>query len=251
MLDRSRAKRRKVRSQHTNTQFDEGLADVVRETTRLWRKYHLGYDQTKYGVEQVRRGLRLRPPGTRRRTINRLDKSEVERLIQHTYQSHSPYGLMIKTLFLSGARVDEFVHIRVQDLHLDADPPQIYLSHCKTESKRYVPILPALAQALRTHLHGRRQGYLFETNRHDRYAVRTVQAVVKSSALAAGIGKRVYPHLLRHSVATILLDSGQVPIDQVQKFLGHLQLSTTQIYAETSIRALGENYVRALGGAQA
>jgi integrase/recombinase XerD len=251
MLERSRAKRRKVRGQHTNTQCNEGLADVVQETTRLWRKYHLGYDQTKYGVEQARRGLRLRSPGTRRRTINRLDKSEVERLIQHTSQSHSTYGLMIKTLFLSGARVDEFVHLRVQDLHLDVDPPQIYLSHCKTESKRYVPILPALAQALRTHLHGRRQGYLFETNRHDRYAVRTVQAVVKSSALAAGIGKRVYPHLLRHSVATMLLDSGQVPIDQVQKFLGHLQLSTTPLYAETSIRALSENYVRALGGAQA
>jgi site-specific recombinase XerD len=37
-----------------------------------------------------------------------------------------------------------------------------------------------------------------------------------------------------------------VPIDQVQKFLGHLHLSTTQIYAATSVRALGENYVRAL-----
>ena len=250
MRDRSRAKQRKVRGQHTNTPFDAGLADVVRETTRLWRKHHLGYDQTKYVVEQVRRGLMLRPSGTRRRTINRLDKIEVERLIQHTYQSHSKYGLMIKTLFLSGARVDEFVHIGVQDLHLDTDPPQIYLSHCKAESTRYVPILPTLAQELRTHLNGRRQGYLFETNRNTRYSVRTVQAVVKSGALAAGVGKRVYPHLLRHSVATILLDSGQVPIDQVQKFLGHLQLSTTQIYAETSIRALGENYVRALGGAR-
>jgi len=38
----------------------------------------------------------------------------------------------------------------------------------------------------------------------------------------------------------------QVPIDQVQKFLGHLHLSTTQIYAETSVRALAENYVQAL-----
>ncbi|HYI97097.1 MAG TPA: hypothetical protein VEX68_26375 [Bryobacteraceae bacterium] len=46
----------------------------------------------------------------------------------------------------------------------------------------------------------------------------------------------------------ILLDSGEVPIDQIQKFLGHLQLSTTQIYAETSVRALGENYTRAMGG---
>ena len=92
------------------------------------------------------------------------------------------------------------------------------------------------------------RGYLFESNRHTRYAVRTVQTLVQRCAHAAGITRRVHPHLLRHSIATILLDSGQVPIDQVRKFLGHLHLSTTQIYAETSLRALGENYVRALGG---
>jgi integrase/recombinase XerD len=239
-----------VRGKRANAQFAEGMGNVVRETTRLWRKHHLGYDQTKYVVEQARRRLTLRPPGTRRRTVNRLDKIEVERLIQSTYESHSKYGLMIKTLFLSGARVDEFVHTRVEDLHLDGDPPQIHLRHCKKESNRYVPILPALAQELRTHLDGRRQGYLFETNRHDRYSVRTMQSIVQASAREAGIEKRVYPHLLRHSVATILLDSGLVPIDQVQKFLGHLQLSTTQIYAETSVRALGANYLRALGGAK-
>lgn len=72
----------------------------------------------------------------------------------------------------------------------------------------------------------------------------------KDCACQAGIAKRVYPHLLRHSVPTILLDSGQVPIDQVHKFLGHLHLSTAQIYAETSLRAFGDNYVRALGGSQ-
>ena len=227
-----------------------GLAEIVSETLRIWRKHHLGYDQTKYVVEQARRRLKLRPPGARRRTVDRLDKPEVERLIRCTYQLHNKYGLMIKTLFLSGARVDEFVHIRVEDLHLDADPPQIFLGHCKKESNRYVPVLPALAQELRTHLNGRRHGYLFETNRNDCYSVRTVQSIVKSEARDAGINKRVYPHLLRHSIATILLDSGEVPIDQVQKFLGHLQLSTTQIYAETSIRALGENYLRAMNGPQ-
>jgi Phage integrase family/Domain of unknown function (DUF4158) len=136
--------------------------------------------------------------------------------------------------------VNEFVHIRVEDLHLDDESPQIYLTHAKRQACRYVPVLPALAQELRTHLQGRRQGYLFESNRQSLYSVRTVQAVVKRFAQQAGIAKRVYPHLLRHSIATILLDSGLVPIDQVQKFLGHLQLSTTQIYAETSTRALGE-----------
>lgn len=251
MRARSGAKRPGVRGKQANTQFSDGLGDVVRETTRLWRKHHLGYDQTKYVVEQARRRLKLLPPGSRRRTVNRLDKVEVERLIQNAYQSDSKYGLMIKTLFLSGARVDEFVHIRVEDLHLDSDPPQIHLLHCKKESNRYIPILPALAQELRTHLDGRRRGYLFVTNRHDHYSVRMMQAVVQSKAREAGIEKRVYPHLLRHSVATILLDSGYVPIDQVQKFLGHLQLSTTQIYAETSVKALGDNYVRAMGGTKA
>ena len=49
MRERSGAKRRKVRGKQTNTQFVDGLGDVVRETTRLWRKHHLGYDQTKEG----------------------------------------------------------------------------------------------------------------------------------------------------------------------------------------------------------
>jgi integrase/recombinase XerD len=65
---------------------------------------------------------------------------------------------------------------------------------------------------------------------------------------AASIKKRFYPHLLWHSIAMILLDSRLVPIDQVQKFLGHLHIATTQIYAETSLRTLGDNYIRALGG---
>jgi hypothetical protein len=78
------------------------------------------------------------------------------------------------------------------------------------------------------HLQGRRHGYLFESNRHTHYSVRTVQTMIAACAREAGIAKRVYPHLLRHSIATILLDSGYVPIDQVQKFLGHLRLSTTQ-----------------------
>jgi integrase/recombinase XerD len=237
----------KVRGHAAIAQSHPDLAQVIVQTVRLWRKAHLGYDQTKYVVEQVRRRLHLDPPRTRRRSVERLDRDEVERLISSGYQRHSRYGLMIKTLFYTGARVDEFVHLRVEDVHFDSEPPQVHLTHAKGQASRYVPILPSLAQELRTHLQGRRQGYLFESNRHTRYSIRMVQAVITESARAAGIRKRVYPHLLRHSIATILLDSGQVPIDQVQKFLGHLQLSTTQIYAETSVRALGENYLRALG----
>jgi integrase/recombinase XerD len=245
MATRNRVPRGTLRGQKGKT---HSLDEVVEQTFRLWRKHHLGYDQTKYVVERVRRRLALAPPRQRNRTVARLEHSEVERLIQATYRTQSKYGLMIKTLFQTGARVEEFVHIRVEDLLVEGELPQIHLTHAKRGADRYVPILPALADELRTHLQGRQRGFLFESNRQTRYAARTVQAIVTTCARTAGITKRVYPHLLRHSIATILLDSGMVPIDQVQKFLGHLHLSTTQIYAETSLRALGDNYIRALGG---
>ena len=67
------------------------------------------------------------------------------------------------------------------------------------------------------------------------------QAVATPSAPAA-----IGPYSQAIRAGSLLFVSGQVPIDQVRKFLGHLHLSTTQVYAETSLRALGENYVRAL-----
>ncbi len=153
---------------------------------------------------------------------------------------------MVKTLFYTGARVSEFVHIRVLDLHLSLDPPQIYLAHAKGGSDGYVPILPTLAQELQTHLAGRRRGYLFESNRGDKYTPRYIQLVVREAATQAQIEKQVTPHRLRASVATILLDAG-MPLDHVQKFLRHKRIATTQIYAETSLHGLSETYIQAFG----
>jgi integrase/recombinase XerD len=67
----------------------------------------------------------------------------------------------------------------------------------------------------------------------------------QDAAKRAGLAQRVTPHRLRASVATLLLDAG-MPIDQVQKFLRHKHLSTTQIYAETSLRNLAVHYLHAL-----
>jgi integrase len=152
-----RPARGKLRGQKAIT---HSLDAVVQETFRLWRKHHLGYDQTKYVVERVRRRLALEPPRTRNRTVARLEQSEVERLIQITYRSQNKYGLMIKSLFQTGARVDEFVHIRVEDLLLDGEPPQIHIVHAKRKSDpidtcrscrrwrmNFVPIYRAVKQA--------------------------------------------------------------------------------------------------------
>jgi len=91
-------------------------------------------------LEQVRHQLHVDSPTRRRRTVQRLERSEVERLVSTAYQDHSREGLLIKTLFLTGARVSEFVHIRVEDLFLDDDPPQIHITHAKGNADRYVPV---------------------------------------------------------------------------------------------------------------
>ena len=230
---------------HSAKANSPSLQSIARETAKLWRSHHLDYDQTKHVVEQARRELRLQPPPERRRTVERLDTGEIERLIEQAYRRTPRYGLMLKTLFYTGTRVSEFVNLSVGDLYLDLDPPQMRIVVAKGGSDGYVPILPALAQELRTHLDGRTQGYLFESNRHDRYTPRMVQKLVRDAAYSAGIQKRVTPHRLRASVATILLDAG-MPLDQVQKFLRHKRIATTQIYAETSIKNMGEHYLKAL-----
>ena len=65
------------------------LKMVVLETVKLWKKHHLSYDQSKHVVEQVRRELKLSAPRVRRRTVERLDRLEVERLIAAAYRRSS------------------------------------------------------------------------------------------------------------------------------------------------------------------
>jgi integrase/recombinase XerD len=179
----------------------------------------------------------------RKRTIQRLSRDEEQRLIQRAYRDKGARGLLIKTLFQTGARVSEFINIKVEDFFLDE--AMILITKGKGGKSRYVPILPELAQELRTHLGQRSPGYLFETNRHLPYSPRRIQQIVKATAEQAKIKKRVYPHLLRHSVATTLLERG-MPIEQIQKFLGHAKLETTQVYAESTPEMIKNSYRRAL-----
>ena len=88
-------------------------------------------------------------------------------------------------------------------------------------------------------------GCCFDTDRATRSSPRGIQYIVKETAEQAQITKRMYPHLLRHSVATTLLERG-MPIEQIQKFLGHSKLETTQLSAESSTAMLRESFQRAL-----
>lgn len=71
------------------TQKANSLLNLARQTVLLWRKHHLTYDQTKHVVEHARRELQIEAPKERRRTVDRLDRAEVERLIEAAYEHSS------------------------------------------------------------------------------------------------------------------------------------------------------------------
>jgi integrase/recombinase XerC len=85
---------------------------------------------------------------------------------------------------------------------------------------------------------------LFVGARGHRISPRTVQLRVRHWALQAGVSRRVYPHLLRHSFATHLLESSS-DLRSVQEMLGHADISTTQIYTHLNFQHLAEVYDRA------
>ncbi|MCY4141299.1 MAG: tyrosine-type recombinase/integrase, partial [Rhodobacteraceae bacterium] len=105
-----------------------------------------------------------------------------------------------------------------------------------------------LARLLAMHIGRRRSGPLFVSREKGTggsrvYSRQRIGQIVREIAREAGIAKRIYPHLLRHTMATRLLAIG-MDIADIQKFLGHADISATRIYAETSIAMLRRKFDR-------
>ena len=75
--------------------------------------------------------------------------------------------------------------------------------------------------------------WLFEGRNGNQYSVESIYNVVKDKATAAGITKKVYPHILRHSFATHCLEQG-IDLRYIQEWLGHESSKTTEIYTHVS-----------------
>jgi integrase/recombinase XerD len=167
--------------------------------------------------------------------------------LDQAYAQSGRTGLMLQTLLETGARASELVQLRVEDVSLGERV--ITIRHGKGDKRREVPIRRELTQLLRLHIGGRRAGRLFVSRQQGSGPTshmltrQRVGQVVCGVARTAGITKRVYPHLLRHTVATRLLALG-MDIADLQRFLGHESIVTTRLYAETTAAALKRNFDR-------
>ncbi|GAC1542447.1 MAG: hypothetical protein NVS2B4_21260 [Ramlibacter sp.] len=203
------------------------------------------YAQSKAVFKAARERAGLRAAPEHRGGVDRLTVEEELRFLDQAYARDGRTGLMLQTLLETGARASELVQLRVEDVSLAERV--VTIRQGKGGKRREVPIRRDLAQLLRLHIGTRRAGPLFVSRQEGSGPTphvltrQRVGQIVRAVAVAAGISKRVYPHLLRHTVATRLLALG-MDITDLQRFLGHDSIATTRLYAETTAATLQRRF---------
>ncbi|HXH84499.1 MAG TPA: site-specific tyrosine recombinase/integron integrase, partial [Candidatus Tectomicrobia bacterium] len=140
---------------------------------------------------------------------------------------------ILELLYATGMRVSEIVSLDLDDVDLDGQAIRVV---GKGNKERMVIMGEPAREALERYLREARpklaagtERALFLNRDGGRLSVRRVQLMLRKYAVAAGLGKRAYPHLLRHTFATHLLDGG-ADLRVVQELLGHANVNTTQVY---------------------
>jgi len=216
----------------------------IRKVAKILRDGNYSYDQSADLFKKARREVGLSPPDrSGEGSPERLSSEEQEAFLNAAYDRDGRTGLMMRTLLETGARVSAFVKIRVEDISFR--DLEIRLRETKGDKPRDVPILSSLANELRLHVGERQTGWLFRSRQGGHYSKRRVQQIVKSMAEEAAIQKRVYPHLLRHTVAQRLADEGMRE-ELLQQFLGHEAPETTQRYYEPKRTDVKEAFEEAM-----
>lgn len=172
---------------------------------------------------------------TKRKLPVVLSPDEVRRVLGAL--TNIKHRAVLSTIYATGARLGEAVHLRVSDI--DGQRMVVHIRHGKGGKPRMVPMSPALRELLREYWRVRRpRGYLFPGDADGSVLHATgIQKTFQLARLAAKVDKPASVHTLRHSYATHLLESG-VDLRTIQKLLGHASLVTTSIYTHVSSRLM-------------
>ena len=138
---------------------------------------------------------------------------------------------LIEVLYATACRVDELINIKLTDV--DFDRKEVYLFG-KGKKHRTSYLNARAVVALQNYLGSRTDDtpYLLVSRKkpYGKLSARGVEFTIQQLGKAAGIEK-VSPHIIRHTTATDALNKG-MPLEQIQKLLGHENISTTLVYAE-------------------
>ncbi|MFH1012489.1 MAG: tyrosine-type recombinase/integrase, partial [Candidatus Peregrinibacteria bacterium] len=146
------------------------------------------------------------------------------------------HRLLIGLAYGAGLRISEAVNLKVRDVELDDF--MIVVRQGKGKKDRITLLPEKLREDLWLQLQGKKpDGYVFESERGGKLALRTASKVFEKALQEAGVIKKATFHSLRHSFATHLLENG-TDTRYVQALLGHANIRTTQIYTQVTRPAL-------------
>jgi integrase/recombinase XerC len=196
----------------------------------------------------------IHTPKLEKRLPEILDEAEMNDLF--TLPGNSLLGLrdlaILEVLYATGVRVGELVGLNLYDVDFDN---RFILVYGKGSKERIVPVgrkaitaLTSYLELSRPKLYSRQQGLdhqkVFVNSKGGALTDRSVRRLFEKYMGKMALAKHVTPHTIRHSFATHLLDHG-ADLRLVQELLGHVSLSTTQLYTHITTEKLKVIYRRA------
>jgi integrase/recombinase XerC len=184
-------------------------------------------------------------PKSGRKLPGNLDVDKIQQLLE--FKGTAPIDLrdraMMELFYSSGLRLAELAALDRRDLDLREGLVSVTGKGSKT---RTLPVGKMAAKALRAWLEVRNLDTsdcdaVFLNNRGGRLSHRSIESRLKVRARQVGLPDNLYPHKLRHSFASHMLESSG-DLRAVQELLGHANLSTTQIYTHLDFQHLAKVY---------
>lgn len=159
---------------------------------------------------------------------------------------------IIDFLFSTGCRVSEMCAVKKENVDIQART--VFIEHGKGDKSRTTFLNPESVISLTEYLKTRKDDspYLFTHIRHPtgsdgRLEKKTIQMLLRQIASRVpSLDKKLTPHVLRHTAATIALRNG-MPMEQVKEFLGHSNINTTMIYAKLDKADIKRSHEKYLG----
>lgn len=188
----------------------------------------------------------VRAPKSERKLPNVMQPQQIEHMLQTS--SNEPLVIrdhaILELLYASGLRLAELISLNVEDINWQ-DKNLTVIG--KGRKERRCPFGKQAEIILKKWLKSRdlfikgSETALFISNRGKRISASSIRTRIQKLCLEKGIDQRVYPHLMRHSFASHMLEASQ-DLRAVQELLGHAHLKTTQIYTHMDFQQLAKTY---------
>ena len=165
-----------------------------------------------------------------------ISETEVAKIINAT--KNKKHKTMLSLMYSGGLRRGELLNLKLGDI--DSNRMLIIINQGNGAKDRIVPLSPNILGMLRNYWKAYKpKEYLFEGMYGGKYSERSIELVLKKAVKDAGINKNINLHMLRHSYATHLMESG-TNLRYIQELLGHKSPKTTQLYTHVSSHQLGK-----------